>query len=145
VQKATSQGERSHRKLCVLVVDDDSLVLSGTAAMIEDLGHHTLEAGSGQQALACLTRDDKIDLVITDQVMPEMTGTELAAEIGRKWPHIPVILATGYAELSSDAGLHLLKLNKPFSQDMLSWAIVECTKESRPAPTVVAFRQRAPT
>jgi CheY-like chemotaxis protein len=61
------------RSLRVLAVDDDRLVLFNTAAMLEDLGHAVVEAGSGEEALNAL-RNSNFDLVITDQVMPKMTG-----------------------------------------------------------------------
>jgi PAS domain S-box-containing protein len=82
---ATSKAEpesprrmRPFRKLCVLVVDDDPLVLMNTAAMLEDLGHEVVEAISGEQALRVLRRGNGIDLVITDHLMPGMTGAELS-------------------------------------------------------------------
>ena len=87
------------RPLTVLVVDDDSLVLTNMAAMLEDLGHQVFEANSARQALAILRREAAIELVITDQAMPHMTGVQLIAEIKTGWPDLPVILATGYAEL----------------------------------------------
>jgi hypothetical protein len=64
--------------LTVLAVDDDALVLMNTVAMLEDLGHTVFEAYSGKGALDILRREDSIDLVVTDQAMPKMTGTELA-------------------------------------------------------------------
>jgi PAS domain S-box-containing protein len=128
-----AQTERSQHTVCVLVVDDDCLVLEGTVAMLEDLGHTALEASSGQEALAVLHRGERPDLVITDQVMPEMSGSDLAAAIKLHWPHVPVILATGYAELPSNSDAELLKLTKPYSQDTLSWAIAESIKTS-PSP-----------
>jgi CheY-like chemotaxis protein len=99
----------------VLVVDDDALVLMNTAAMLEDLGHHVFEATSGGQALDILQREGEVDLVITDQAMPQMTGSELAQKIGRVWPQVPVVVATGYAELPPDTE-HLRRLTKPFTQ-----------------------------
>ena len=77
------------------VVDDDSLVLMNTAAMLDDLGHEVIEATSGEQALRALRRSQGADLVITDQLMPGMMGTQLIAAIRSEWPHLPVILATG--------------------------------------------------
>src|SRR5947207_12737081 len=62
----------------VLVVDDDPIVLAGTAAMLEDLGHVATEVESAEQALTILQADANIDLVITDHAMPAMTGTDLA-------------------------------------------------------------------
>jgi signal transduction histidine kinase len=82
------------RTLTIVVVDDDSLVLMNTAAMLEDLGHEVIEATSGEQALRVLRRGKRIDLLITDQVMPGMTGTQLIAAIRAEWPHLPVVLAT---------------------------------------------------
>jgi NO-binding membrane sensor protein with MHYT domain/CheY-like chemotaxis protein/nitrogen-specific signal transduction histidine kinase len=132
------QSDRSHQRLGVLVVDDDNLVLAGTAAMLEDLGHTALEAASGEEALDLLRKGERIDLVVTDQVMPGMTGTELAAEIKAKWPQIPVMLATGYAELPSNLDPALVKLSKPFSQNTLGAAIAKCTSAPRARRTKVA-------
>ena len=59
------------------------LVLLNTVGMLEDLGHTVIEAFSGKEALEILRREDSVDLVITDQAMPQMTGTELAKVIKR--------------------------------------------------------------
>jgi signal transduction histidine kinase len=104
----------------VLVVDDDPIVLAGTVAMLEDLGHVATEVASGEAALQVLLSDDSIDLVITDHAMPGMTGTELAARIRRTWPELPVAIATGYAELPSDGELELPRLSKPYRQQDLA-------------------------
>ncbi|ESR24898.1 hybrid sensor histidine kinase/response regulator [Lutibaculum baratangense] len=111
------------RPLRILAVDDDGLVLMSTAAMLEDLGHRVFEAASGQQALDILRREPAIDLVISDQAMPHMTGTELAKRVGSERPGLPFILATGYAELPPDADNDLPRLSKPFLQDDLVRAI----------------------
>jgi len=103
----------------VLVVDDDVLVCTGTVAMLEDLGHTVIEANSGAQALALLESVGDIDLVITDQLMPNMTGLELIQRMRERRPELRVILATGYAELPSDAGA-LPRLPKPFRQEDLA-------------------------
>jgi CheY-like chemotaxis protein len=112
------------RPLKVLAVDDDSLVLFNTTAMLEDLGHTTLEARSGEEALAILDRAD-VDLVITDQAMPQMSGAQLIAAIRSRWPAMPVILATGYAELPPGAEQDWQKLSKPFSEPDLKRAIAK--------------------
>jgi CheY-like chemotaxis protein len=111
-QSLSASGERTLR---VLAVDDDRLVLFNTAAMLEDMGHVVVEAGSGEEALAAL-RKENFDLVISDQVMPRMTGAELMQAIEREWPRLPVILATGYAELPHGAQLKTPVLNKPFTE-----------------------------
>ncbi|WP_137390549.1 hybrid sensor histidine kinase/response regulator [Rhodoligotrophos defluvii] len=121
-------GEAESRKpsaLVILAVDDDGLVLMSTSAMLEDLGHEVIEAASGAEALETLRSNKRVDLVITDQVMPQMTGTQLAAAIRAEWPDLPVIIATGYAELPEDVAAVLPKLSKPFRQDDLSRIIAE--------------------
>ena len=111
-------------KLMVLAVDDDFLVRLGTVAMLEDLGHEVKEAGSGEEALRILEEGGgKIDLVMTDQAMPRMTGVELAETILKSWPNMPIIIATGYAELQEGLGTSLPRLSKPFSQEHLAKAI----------------------
>ncbi len=107
------------RLLTVLAVDDDVLVLLNTTAMLEDLGHKVFEAGSAREALDILRRQPDIDLVITDQAMPQMTGLQLAETIKAERPGLPVILATGYAELPADVDRILPKLSKPFSPKAL--------------------------
>jgi signal transduction histidine kinase len=104
----------------VLVVDDDPIVAAGTVAMLEDLGHAATEAVSADAALQVLRNDAAINLVITDHAMPGMTGTELAAYIRRKWPELPVVIATGYAELPGDADPGLPRLSKPYRQQELA-------------------------
>jgi PAS domain S-box-containing protein len=106
--------------LKVLAVDDDPLVLTNTAAMLEDLGHTCLRAASAAQALDILRRGAGVDLVITDQVMPRMTGVQLAQAIGRDWPKLPVMIATGYAEMEPGSGAGLPRLSKPFTQAELA-------------------------
>jgi CheY-like chemotaxis protein len=111
------------RKLRVLVVDDDVLVAMNTTAMLEDLGHEAVEVHSGRQALETLERTDGFDLVITDQAMPQMTGSQFVTAAREKWPELPVILATGYAELPDDADRTLTRLSKPFMQTDLERAL----------------------
>ena len=117
-------GDGPARALKVLAVDDDSLVLFNTTAMLEDLGHLTLEARSGVEALAIL-EGTAVDLVITDQAMPQMSGAQLIATIKSRWPGMPVILATGYAELPAGVEQDWQKLSKPFSEPDLKQAIAK--------------------
>ena len=106
----------SIRPLKVLAVDDDALVLMNTAALLDDLGHHPLEAYSGEEALEIFRREPDIDLVITDQAMPRMTGMQLIDAIRAERPDIPVIIATGYGELPPGAAANVTRLAKPFRQ-----------------------------
>jgi signal transduction histidine kinase/ActR/RegA family two-component response regulator len=108
----------------VLIVDDDTLVMTGTAAMISDLGHTPVEAHSAAEALEILGSGLKVDVVLTDHVMPIMTGLQLAECIQEKFPGLPIILATGYAELPVDpATLGIARLAKPCTQLEIAAAI----------------------
>jgi signal transduction histidine kinase len=106
------------RSFQVLVVDDDAMVAAGTAAMIEDLGHSVIQAESASRALELLSTRPSIDVVITDYAMPVMTGGELAAEIHRVRPSLPVAIATGYSDAPGQIGLP--RLNKPYRQQDLA-------------------------
>ena len=108
----------ANASLRILLVDDDPLVATGTAAMLEDLGHVVTEVNSASQALAALSADDTVDLVITDQAMPGMTGMELASRLRETHPSLPVVLASGYADLpdGDEGALNLPRLTKPFFQ-----------------------------
>jgi signal transduction histidine kinase len=108
----------------ILIVDDDQLVMTGIAAMIEDLGHTPIEAHSGAEALAKLASNLNVDVVITDHAMPTMTGLQLAKSIQESYSGIPIILATGYAELPVDpASLGMIRLAKPCNQYEIAMAI----------------------
>lgn len=129
-QESLPQVAGGIRKLNVLAVDDDRLVLFSTVAMLEDLGHTAIDAISGQQALEILRRDAaSIDLVLTDQAMPQMTGLQLSEAIKAEWPDMPIVLATGYAELPE--GTALPRLGKPFFQEDLARAIRDATDRKR--------------
>jgi len=103
----------------ILVVDDDPIVAAGTVAMLEDLGHHAIEAVSAEIALQVLSSEPGIDFVITDHAMPGMTGAELAERIRRRWPGVPVVLASGYPELPKGE-LNFPRLSKPYRQEELA-------------------------
>jgi PAS domain S-box-containing protein len=119
------QTAASSRPITVLAVDDDALVLINTAAMLEDLGHIVLQADGGIEALEILRREPGVELVITDQAMPRMTGAQLAEAVMAERPGVTVILATGYAELPPGTGVGLRRLAKPFSQAELAQVIDE--------------------
>jgi CheY-like chemotaxis protein len=128
-----------HGLLTILAVDDDALVLLNTVAMLEDLGHVVRSAGSAAAALAILEIDPDIQLVLTDQVMPQMTGQQLAKIAQAKWPDIPVLIATGYAEIEPGAPQNLPKLAKPFTQGQLAAEIRRLIPLTRNAGRVVPF------
>jgi len=130
------------RPLVILVVDDDVLVLTNTALLLEDLGHEVFEAGSAREALAILRRESGVQLMITDQGMPDMTGLQLIEEVKADWADLPLILATGYAELPPGADPKLITLAKPFRGVDLAQA-VEAAMAAPDARRVVKFRAGA--
>jgi PAS domain S-box-containing protein len=111
--------------LSILTVDDDPLVALNTSSLLEELGHNVYSASSGPRALEILRGEKNIDLVITDQAMPGMTGSELVSKIRAERPELPVLLATGYAELAPGEGIGIPRLAKPFRQRDLAEAIGE--------------------
>ena len=111
------------RPLDVLAVDDDSLVLMNTMLMLEELGHTATRAQSAADALHILERGPLPDVLITDHLMPHMTGTELARRVAELYPSLPVIVATGYAELPGGVKLQTPRLAKPFNQKQLKVAL----------------------
>jgi PAS domain S-box-containing protein len=114
-----SSPQRGNRSAVILFVDDDPLIAMSTTEMLEDLGHRVIGANSGSRALDIVKSGQQIDLMMTDHVMPGMTGVELAAASREVRPSLPILLATGYAELPEGAQLDLPRLTKPYHQDQL--------------------------
>jgi PAS domain S-box-containing protein len=104
----------------ILLVDDDPLIAMSMVDMLEDLGHSVIEAGSPQQALSILESDAHLDLLITDYAMPQMTGGELAVRAKELRPDLPILLATGYADMPPDAKIELPRITKPYNQAFLA-------------------------
>jgi CheY-like chemotaxis protein len=117
-----AKAKPGRRQFAILAVDDDPLILMNTVAMLQDLGHTVIEATSAAEALELLDAQ-KVDLVVTDQAMPRMTGTDLVNAARAKFPALRFVLATGYAELPSGAATNLTRLSKPFDQNDLEAAI----------------------
>ena len=107
----------------VLTVDDDGLVLMNTAALLEDLGHIVIEATSASEALELFRQRPDIGLLITDQAMPGMTGSQLIEAVRAERPELPIILASGYGETPADGVTAVVRLGKPFSQPDLQHAL----------------------
>ncbi|OLP61939.1 hybrid sensor histidine kinase/response regulator [Xaviernesmea oryzae] len=103
----------------ILLVDDDALIAMSSVDMLEDLGHRVFEANSGKDALAILEREAQIDVMITDFSMPGMNGAQLAAAAREKRPDLPILLATGYADLPPGFNFDIPRLGKPYTQEQL--------------------------
>ena len=115
-------------KLKILVVDDDTLIAMSTTGMLEDLGHEVTEAHSGEKALQLLGEGNTFDLMITDYAMPKMNGAQLADTVRALRPGLPILLATGYAELPEGKTLNLPRIGKPYRQDQLAAEIEKLVK-----------------
>jgi CheY-like chemotaxis protein len=109
----------------VQVVDDDQAVLRSTVRELEALGYAAVPTASGQEALRLIANGLKIDVVLADFAMPEMTGVELAKAIHATYPNLAVIIVTGYGhrETLGEFGEARI-LRKPYTEDGLMQAIL---------------------
>ena len=126
-QPAQSAVEPGHR---VLLVDDQEYVLRPLIRSLEMAGYAVHSAGNGRQALALLDELD-VDVVVSDVIMPEMDGVELAAEVRRRQPTLPVILMTGYVEAARELPPGVPVLLKPFKARELCLRIDQLVSPSR--------------
>lgn len=109
----------------VLVVDDDNLVLQTTAATVESLGYEVVTAPDGTVAMARLDGDPRIELVLTDIVMPGLNGRDLAQWIGEHHPGVAIVLCSGYDSKrpATEIGLDVPFLAKPYTRSELARTI----------------------
>ena len=110
----------------VLLVDDEELVRATTADMLGELGYHVIEAGSGLAALKLLDEGARADILMTDHLMPGMTGLELIEAVCQNGAIPRVLLMSGYAEAAGVAP-DLRRLTKPFRQAELSLSLAEAS------------------
>jgi PAS domain S-box-containing protein len=101
----------------ILLVDDDGAVREITAKMLRNLGYDVVEAGSGGAALDLLAREPRIALSVLDYAMPGMTGVEVAHEVQKRRPGLPIMFITGYVDLTAlqEVGEDRI-LQKPFRE-----------------------------
>jgi CheY-like chemotaxis protein len=86
--------------------------------MLADLGYEVFEAASAEEGLALVDNGISLNLVVTDHLMPGMTGADLAREIQARRPFVPVLVVSGYAD-SDGLPTDLPRLTKPFRRDEL--------------------------
>jgi CheY-like chemotaxis protein/two-component sensor histidine kinase len=96
-----------------LLVDDEDLVRMSTADMLMDLGYEVVEAGSAEQALRLVDGGLAPDLVVTDHLMPGLSGVDLARVLHSRQPELPVLIVSGYADVQGIAP-GFPRLAKPF-------------------------------
>jgi PAS domain S-box-containing protein len=129
--EAASEPCASVSPMLVLAVDDDALVLESTRSLLEDMGHTVLAASSGEQAVDLVRSQPEVGLVITDELMPGMAGSDLREVLRELRPHLPVILVSGYSD-AFDTVSAAVRLAKPFDRHQLSTAIRTVLDGSRP-------------
>jgi PAS domain S-box-containing protein len=108
---AHDDAEAAHGR--VLLVDDEDLVRTATADMLADLGYTVIEANSGEQALELLGNGLSPDVIVTDHLMPGMTGVDLTETVRKLHPGTPILIVSGYAEMHG-IPVELPRLTKPF-------------------------------
>ncbi len=120
-----SAGDKDGRSGTVLLVEDSDVVRDVVAFMLESVGLTVLQASGGEEALALVRRGDAlIDLLLTDIVMPEMSGVELADRLERERPGMRILFMTAYAEEAvvneGILGKHRECIGKPFTQKQIT-------------------------
>jgi CheY-like chemotaxis protein len=123
--RGSAEQERKGAGIALLV-DDEELVRESTSGMLADLGYSVVEAESGEEALRLVREGLAPDVLVTDQLMPGLSGTDLAVRLREERPKLPVLVVSGYADLESlsPAFPHL---SKPFRQAELATALEKLT------------------
>jgi PAS domain S-box-containing protein len=124
-------GPHKARHGVILLVDDEDLVRAGAADMLTEAGYTVEEANSGYRAVQLLKGGLRPDVVVTDYAMPGMSGAELAREVRKTVPGVPVLMITGYATLTDREAGDLPRLAKPFRQADLVAAVEEIMQTAR--------------
>lgn len=136
--RAPLEGVRPlKRQLSVLLVDDEDIVREATAEMIRDLGHRVEEVASGPEALTCLQSSQNFDVLITDYMMPGMSGGVLARKVAKINRELSILLITGYTGRTDDIN-DLPRLSKPFGSADVAAALANLFEDSK----VVQFPTR---
>lgn len=132
---AEAGGQRAEpvaarRSATVLLVDDEDLVRSATADMLRDIGYTVLEMSSGSQVLTAMRSGIAADVLVSDYLMPGMTGGQLINELRASGVRMPVLLVTGYAAAGEDVPTEVPRLAKPFRQVDLAAQVDELLRSS---------------
>jgi putative two-component system response regulator len=121
----------NNKKATILVVDDDPYVLESTVSLLDEFGYAVVSCNSARKAMTKI-QGNKVDAVLSDIKMPEISGVELLGMIRHAHPEIPVVLMTAYAEL--DIAINAIKkgafdfITKPFTPEYLNHTIEKAVK-----------------
>ncbi len=128
ISEPTSSPESRGDSQRILFVDDDPHILDMSEQLLQLMGYEVSLASTPEKALDFIRNpDERVDLVITDMTMPEMNGIELAQEIKKIHPELPIILCSGYTDIieedkAADFGISAV-MTKPISKNELSKTI----------------------
>ena len=132
-QEVDKTGPSFKTKGTALLVDDEDLVRMSTADMLMDIGYDVIEVPSAEEALRLISGGLRPDLLVTDHLMPGMSGGELARSLRLQRPELPVLIVSGYADAAGfEPGVH--RLAKPFRSSELAASLSTLISEG-PLPT----------
>jgi signal transduction histidine kinase/ActR/RegA family two-component response regulator len=116
----------------ILIVEDDDFVRASMVSSLEALGHHVTQAADGEAGLAALQRT-RPELLITDYLMPGMTGADLMVRTRAMFPGLPMIIATGYADMKAIEQVlgDDIVLRKPFQLAELAVSVGQALDRQR--------------
>jgi len=121
--------EETHAEGRILVVEDNPQVGRFAEHALADLGFETRRASTAAEALSLLESGERFDIMFSDIVMPGQSGIDLAREVHKRWPSLPVILTTGYSDaLMMHRDFDFPILHKPYSLDALSTVLAKALK-----------------
>jgi signal transduction histidine kinase/ActR/RegA family two-component response regulator len=130
---ATDRPRAAHARETILVVEDEPAVRRGVQRNLERLGYQVLVAGDGESALHAIASRDRIDLLLSDVVMPGIDGPELACRLRERWRDLPVLFVTGYSAdrlaRTGAVGPRDRVLEKPYQLAQLTHTIGEMLAE----------------
>ncbi|WP_051309895.1 hybrid sensor histidine kinase/response regulator [Desulfogranum japonicum] len=120
----------------ILFVDDEEEIVVMRTRMLEYLGYKVIAAHSGDEAISCFERgEEEINVLITDQTMPRMTGLQLAEKVRKRLPYLPIILCSGYSDAISPEEIERIGIDrfiaKPVDMRQLATAIRELLKSRK--------------
>jgi CheY-like chemotaxis protein len=129
VRSGTAVDPEPKGRGTALLVDDEELVRLSTADMLAELGYEVVEAASAWEALRLLDTGLSPSLLVTDHLMPGMSGTDLARQVRETRPEVSILVVSGYAE-SEGIEPDLPRLTKPFRKDELATALANLARFS---------------
>ncbi|MGX7896088.1 PAS domain-containing protein [Tsuneonella sp. HG222] len=124
VAPAPSAPESPQESGRILLVDDELLIRMSTAEMLTDLGYRVIEASSAEDALRHVNEGKAFDILVTDHLMPGISGVELASELRKTRPQLPVLIVSGYADIEG-VDANIPRLVKPFRLSELATKLDE--------------------